>query len=407
MVDRQVLSGNVVLPERVLSGGAVVIEAETIAWVGRLADLPEDYASAPREDVGDGFIVPGFVDVHCHGGGGASFPDATTLEEVRVAANEHLRRGTTTLVASLVTAAIPVLEERAALLSDAVNAGIIAGIHYEGPFLSQARCGAQNPAFLVPATAEDARKLVAAADGNAVSMTLAPERCLDEEGRRAVEVLVEGAILPSWGHSDCTTAQANAAVTLGEETLEGQTPLPRGGRASVTHLFNGMPPMHHRAPGPIPALIAAAQEGRIVAEMICDGVHLDPLLVAEVVKIVGRENAVFVTDAMAAAGMEDGDYVLGPNEVTVKDGVARLTHGGNLAGGTSHLVDQVRTAVVEGGIALEDAVYLATVQGARFLGLDDRGAVAAGLRADLVLMDQDLRFAKAYRAGHPVSALVG
>lgn len=403
MANRLVLGGNIVLPDRVLPDGALVVDEETIAWVGRRAELPTEFADAPIDSVGEGYIMPGFVDVHCHGGGGASFPDATSLEDVAVAADEHLNHGTTTLVASLVTAAVPVLEERAALLSQAVDAGVIAGIHYEGPFLSEARCGAQNPAFLVPATSADARRLVTAAGGNAVSITLAPERCLDEAGKEAVSILVEGGLLPSWGHSDCTTTQANAAVNLGEELLSSQARPPRGGRASVTHLFNGMPPMHHRAPGPIPALLAAAQEGRIVAELICDGVHLDPHLVAEVVKLVGRENAVFVTDSMAAAGMADGDYVLGPNEVTVKDGVARLTHGGNLAGGTSHLAGQVRTAVVDAQLPLEDAVYLSTLQGARFLGLTDRGALAEGLRADIAVMDQDLHFSRAYRKGRLVS----
>lgn len=401
-MDVQVLKGNVVLPDRVLPEGAVAFAAGEIAWVGPAADLPDAYVAAPASDVGRGYIMPGFVDVHCHGGGGASFPDATSLEDVEVAADEHLRHGTTTLIASLVTAAIPVLEERANLLADAVEAGIIAGIHYEGPFLSEARCGAQNPAYLIPATAADAGRLVAAARGYAVSITLAPEKCLDAQGRNAVATLVAGQIMPSWGHSDCTTAQANEAVDLGTALIAAQSPTPRGGRASVTHLFNGMPPMHHRAPGPIPALMAAAQDGRIVAELICDGVHVDPLLVSEVIKIVGRDNAVFVTDAMAAAGMDDGDYVLGPNEVTVTDGVARLTHGGNLAGGTSHLADQVRIAVRRGGIPVEDAVYLSSLQGARFLGLGDRGAIAKGMRADLVIMDEELNFVSAFRAGQVV-----
>ena len=228
MSDIQLLTGSVVLPDKTITNGAVVIEGELIAWVGSQADLPDRYADASRLDA-DGYILPGLIDVHCHGGGGASFPDSLTMADVEQAANEHLKYGTTTLVASLVTAAIPVLEERAGLLADAVEAGIIAGIHYEGPFLSEARCGAQNPAFLVPATPTDATKLVEAGRGYAVSITLAPERCLDEDGREAVRLLVEGGILPSWGHSDCTVSQANEAVEMGVDLLAENKI--RGGKA--------------------------------------------------------------------------------------------------------------------------------------------------------------------------------
>lgn len=403
MGNSQVLVGSVILTNTIHEDAAVVLDGEKIAWVGKRVDLPEQYSTLEVTTVAaGGYIAPGFVDVHSHGGGGASFPDATTIEDVQVAADEHLSHGTTTLVASLVTAAIPVLEERAALLADAVEAGIIIGIHYEGPFLSKARCGAQNPKYLVPATPADAQKLVDAARGYAVSITLAPEHCLDEDGRAAVEILINGGILPSWGHSDCTTAQANEAVDMGEALLDATPQKIRGGLGTVTHLFNGMPPMHHREPGPIPALMAAASEGRLIAELISDGVHLDPALVTEVLNLVGRDNLVFVTDAMAAAGMEDGEYVLGPNAVTVLDGVARLTDGGNLAGGTSRLADQVKTAVQQGGVPLVDAIFLAAKQGAKVLGLTDRGEIAAGKRADVVVLTEDLDVQQVYRAGQLV-----
>ncbi len=403
MKNPSLLSGSVVLRDTVHEDAAVVLEDGKIAWVGEEANLPEQYASldAVRAPEG-GYIVPGYIDVHDHGGGGASFPDALTLEDVQTAANEHLKQGTTTLVASLVTAAIPVLEERASLLADAVEKGIIQGIHYEGPFLSKARCGAQNPKYLVPATPQDAQRLVDAARGYAVSITLAPEHCLDEDGREAVSILINGGLLPSWGHSDCTTAQANEAIELGQALLEAAPSKIRGGVGTVTHLFNGMPPMHHRAPGPIPAFLAAASEGRLIAELISDGVHLDPALVTEVLNLVGRSNLVFVTDAMAAAGMEDGDYVLGPNEVTVLDGVARLTHGGNLAGGTSRLADQVKVAVHQGGVSVVDAVYLATVQGAKVLGLEDRGEIAVGKRGDVLVLSPKLDVEQVYREGERV-----
>ncbi|MFZ1381459.1 MAG: amidohydrolase family protein [Scrofimicrobium sp.] len=385
---RQKWSGVVVLPSEEIAKGTVITEGDRIIWVGASTEIPIELSDTPNEDLPDGaVIIPGLIDVHCHGGGGASFPDSTSLQDVKTAASEHLKNGTTTLVASLVTAPVDILEQRATLLAKAVGEGIIEGIHFEGPFLSEARCGAQDPRYLIPATPDVARRLVAAAGGKAVSMTIAPERATGSEGREALEVLVRGDVLPSWGHTDSGIETAEEAVEAGLDLISDKASPTRGGRATVTHLFNGMRPLHHRDPGPISVFLAAAERGDVVVEMINDGTHLDPQLVRQVLDIVGRDNAVFVTDAMAAAGMPDGDYVLGPQAVTVEGGVARLAEGGAIAGGTARLVDCVRTAVLKSGISLVDAVYLGTVQGAKILGLTDRGELAPGKRADLVVLD--------------------
>ncbi len=403
--------GRVVTAEEVIDSASVVAHGDQIVWVGRAKDLPEKYAHAV-EQVPSGpvepTIIPGLVDVHCHGGGGVSFPDSLTLDDVRTAAGEHLKHGTTTIIASLVTAPVEILETRARLLAVASQEGIIAGIHYEGPFLSEIRCGAQDPRYLIRATPDTARRLVDAAGGMAVSMTIAPEMSEDAEGRESLKILVAGGILPSWGHTDCGIEQANDAVDTGVGDLQAAavksgSPV-RGGRATATHLFNGMRPLHHRNPGPIPALLAAAQNGRVVVEMINDGIHLDSALVASVIDLVGRDNAVFVTDAMAATGMPDGSYALGSQAVHVKGGVARLADSDAIAGGTAHLLDCVRTAVKCSGIDLVDAVYLASAQGAAVLGLDDRGSLAVGLRADLVVADDDLRVMSVVRCGKSASS---
>lgn len=396
--------GRVVLEDRVVTDGAVVTSGSEIVWVGEANALPQEWAYAASAELPEkSLIMPGLIDVHCHGGGGASFPDSTSLEDVTVAAQEHLKQGTTTLIASLVTAPLDVLVQRANLLAEAVQSGIIEGIHYEGPFLSEARCGAQDPRYLIPATPEAADQLVEAAGGFAVSMTFAPERAVTDQGRRAVEILAEGGILPSWGHTDSGIADAETAVEMGVRDLAAQKPAPRGGRATVTHLFNGMRPLHHREPGPITVFLEAAQRGEVVVEMINDGVHLDPSLVRKVVEMVGRENAVFVTDAMAAAGMEDGSYVLGPQEVRVQGGVARLAHGNAIAGGTARLLDIVRVAVQRSGLEIHDAVFMASTQGARILGLKDRGLLKAGLRADLVIVDDNMDVLKVVREGRTVA----
>ncbi len=402
---RQKWSGVVVLPSEEIAEGTVITEGDRIIWVGASTEIPVELSDTPSEDLPDGaVIIPGLIDVHCHGGGGASFPDSTSLQDVKTAASEHLKNGTTTLVASLVTAPVDILEQRATLLAKAVGEGIIEGIHFEGPFLSEARCGAQDPRYLIPATPDVARRLVAAASGKAVSMTIAPERATGSEGREALEVLVGGDVLPSWGHTDSGIETAEAAVEAGLDLISDKASPTRGGRATVTHLFNGMRPLHHRDPGPISVFLAAAERGDVVVEMINDGTHLDPQLVRQVLDIVGRDNAVFVTDAMAAAGMPDGDYVLGPQAVRVEGGVARLAEGGAIAGGTARLVDCVRTAVLKSGISLVDAVYLGTVQGAKILGLTDRGELAPGKRADLVVLDPgDLGVLRVVRGGELVA----
>ncbi len=386
MPDKKAYVGEVILKDEVLSDGVVVTDGGTITWVGPLTDLPDELAGVEQiEFDADSYIMPGLVDVHCHGGGGASFPDATTLDDVRAAAGEHLKHGTTTMIASLVTAAIPVLEEKGALLADAVDEGIIAGFHYEGPFISKEKCGAQNPKYIVAATPDDARKLVEAGRGNAVTITIAPEQCLGDEGKEALGILIDGDILPSWGHTNATTNQTVDAIDMGIDLLKEAPEKVRGGRGTVTHLFNGMPPMHHRSPGPIPAFMRAAAKGELFAELINDGIHVDPLMVGQVVAGVGRENCVYVTDSMAAAGMPDGEYVLGPQEVRVKHGVARLLHGDALAGGTSHLLDQVRIGYQIAGLPLVDSVYLATRAGADVLGNKEIGRLEAGSKADLLI----------------------
>lgn len=389
--------GAVVTPAGIVPEGAVVFDGDTLLWVGDASEVPSPWAgledSAPA---GTAYLLPGLVDIHCHGGGGASFPDAEAIEDVRTAAAEHLGNGTTTLVASLVTAPLDTLEQQARLLAEAVAQGIVRGIHFEGPFLSAARCGAQDPRYLIDPTASGMARLLEASGGKALSMTVAPERAvLAPEGPAAMRALADSGAIPSWGHTDASADITAQAIELGES-------LGASARITVTHMFNGMPPLHHRSPGPIGRFLAAARAGRLVLELICDGVHIDPSLVGDVVRTVGRDNCVFVTDSMAAAGMPDGDYRLGPQAVRIEDGIARLAEGGALAGGTSHLLDCVRVAVTQAALPLDDAVFLAATQGARIFGWDDRGELTAGRRADLLALDGDLALLGVLRGGESV-----
>ena len=389
------LRGRIVTPDAVHDDGLVVVDGERITWVGPVSAAPDD-VTVPPADLEPPTILPGLVDLHCHGGGGASFPDATDASAARTAVTEHLAHGTTSLVASLVTADREALLTSAALLADLADAGELAGIHLEGPFLSRARCGAQNPAFMVPGDAALVRELAAAARGHLVSMTLAPEvpGILGADG--AIVALARTGALPSIGHTDASAELTDTAIDAARSALAA--PGSRSARPTVTHLFNGMRPVHHRDPGAVAACLGAAARGRAVVELVADSVHLAPATVRAVFDMVGPAGIALVTDAMAAAGMPDGDYVLGPMSVQVRDGVARLTDGGAIAGGTAHLLDTVRWSVSI-GVPLVDAVRAASTTPANVLGRPDIGALEAGRRADLVVVDAELRVVQVMLAG--------
>lgn len=335
------------------------------------------------------------MDLHCHGGGGASFPDATGLEDMLTAVAEHRRHGTTSLVASLVTADADTLRSRVSDLARLAADGEIAAIHLEGPFLSVERRGAQNPEHITAGDAELVRELAELAGGALATMTVAPET---EHADAVLAALAEAGAVPSLGHTDGSSAQMTRAVGLSLEALRSARG--RSARPTATHLFNGMRPIHHRDPGPALAALDAAARGELVVEVIADGVHLDARTVAHVFSLAAEDAVVLVTDAMAAAGMPDGQYRLGSLDVTVRSGVATLTGGTAIAGGTAHLLDVVRFAVEEAGVDLVRAVRAASSTPAQVLGMQDRiGSLAAGRRADAVLVDAQLAPVSVLRAG--------
>ncbi|WP_298459381.1 N-acetylglucosamine-6-phosphate deacetylase [uncultured Cellulomonas sp.] len=394
-----VLRGRVVTPDAVLDDGAVVVDGEQIAWVGAVPAVPPALAAAVRAAPAPGAgttLLPGLVDLHDHGGGGVSFPDATTADEALRAVGEHLAHGTTSLVASLVTADRGTLLTRAALLADLADSGDLVGIHAEGPFLSPARCGAQNPADMLDGDPGLVRELAAAARGHLVTMTVAPEVEGVRGGAGVLATLAQVGAVPSIGHTDASAEVVDDAVAQARSALG--RPGTRSPRPTATHLFNGMRPLHHRDPGPVAACLAAASRGDLVVELVADGTHLAPGTVRAVFDLVGPDAIALVTDAMAAAGMADGSYRLGPVHVRVVDGVARLVDGGAIAGGTAHLLDVVR-ATVAAGVRLEHAVRAASLTPAGVLGRADLGALAPGRRADVVVVDGGLMPLGVLRAG--------
>lgn len=392
-----VLRGRVVTPSGVLDDGVVVVRGSLLAWVGPATEVPEPWsalAAAAEPDVDT--ILPGLVDLHCHGGGGASFPDALDVTTARRAVTEHLSHGTTSLVASLVTADEATLLARTAVLADLADAGDLVGIHLEGPFLSRARCGAQDPELMVAGDAGLVREVARVARGHLVTMTVAPEVAGVLGRGGALTALAEVGAVPSIGHTDASAELVEQALATAWSALA--RPGTRSTRPTATHLFNGMRPLHHRDPGPVAACLAAAARGRAVLELVADGVHLAPATVRAVFDLVGPGAVALVTDAMAAAGMPDGSYDLGPVRVRVAGGVARLAEGDAIAGGTAHLLDVVRS-VVGAGVPLADAVIAASTTPAQVLGRTDVGALVAGRRADVVVVDGGLRPRRVLRGG--------
>lgn len=391
------LHGTAVLPGGLMPGALVLISGQDIIWSGPAAQAPAHTAQSTVEH--DDLILPGLVDVHCHGGGGASFPDASDAQTMLTAVHEHRRHGTTSLVASLVTADAATLRERVTDLAELAAAEEIAGIHLEGPFVSVARRGAQNPEHIIDGDADLVRELAQIAGGALATMTLAPET---GDADAVITALAEVGAVPSLGHTDGSSTQMTRAIALSIQELrreKGRSPLP-----TATHLFNGMRPIHHRDPGPALASLDAAARGEMVVEVIADGVHLDARTVAHVFALAAPDHVVLVTDAMAAAGMADGQYRLGALDVTVAEGTATLTEGGAIAGGTAHLLDVLRFTVLEAGVDLVPAVRAATVVPARVLGAADRiGHLGAGARADAVLVDEQLQVRRVIRRGEVLS----
>ncbi|MCE6995655.1 N-acetylglucosamine-6-phosphate deacetylase [Saccharothrix sp. S26] len=365
-VDVTLTGGRVVTPDGVLDQGWVAVRDGLIAAVGTGAP-PE----GPTSDVDGGWLVPGFVDIHCHGGGGEAFTSADPARVIK-AANAHRRHGTTTLLASLVSRPIPELAHQVTALAELVRDDVVAGIHLEGPFLSAARCGAHDPAILCPPDRASIDKLLDAGGGAVRMITVAPEL---EHGVDAVRHLVDNDVLAAIGHTDATEAQIRPAVEAGATV--------------ATHLFNGMRPLHHREPGPIGALL---DDERVTVELICDLVHLHPTAVRLAARHAGVGRTVLVTDAIAAAGVGDGVYDVGGLEVRVVDGVPTLAGGASLAGSTLTMDAAFRNAVQSCGLTIEEAVHATSTRPARLLGLQDRtGELRAGLAADVVVLDAELK----------------
>ncbi len=374
-------NARVLTPAGWLDPGTVRVERARIAAVEASSDRTGDAPSTV--DLDGAAVVPGFIDIHSHGGGGGAFPSGDA-DDARMVAAFHRAHGTTSIVASLVTAPLDDLERSVKTLAPLVSDGTLAGIHLEGPYLSRARCGAHNPSYLRKPDIDEVTRLVDAGEGAIRMITVAPEL---PDALSLIEHIANAGVIAAVGHSDATYSETRAALAAGARV--------------GTHLYNAMRGLHHREPGAAAALL---EHKDVVVELVNDGVHLHDSVVGITFDMVGAARIALVTDAMAAAGMGDGIYPLGPMTVRVAGGIARLVERGStpgaIAGSTLTMDASVRRAVDDVGISLEAAAESASTTPARVLGIDaEAGSIETGKRADLVVLDDDLAVTRVMRHG--------
>lgn len=372
----RLLVEHAVTPDGVVREAMIVIDADRIVSCERTPDP----VAGDVEQV-EGWVVPGFVDTHVHGGGGYDY--ATQDPEEAVAARAfHAVHGTTTSFASLVTAPVDVLCRQLATLADLVDDGHFAGIHLEGPFLSPRQPGAHAPGLLRAPDPACVARLVAAGRGRLAMVTVAPEL---PGAIAAIKQLTGDGVGVAVGHFDADERTTEAALEAGATV--------------VTHLFNAMPAIHHRRPGPVPLLLT---DSRVSVELIGDGFHVHPQVLEMAVAAAGPDRVTLVTDAMVAAGMPDGEYALGGLDVRVRDGQARLVgpdgSAGPIAGSTLTMARafELMTGVVDDIVAV---AAMASTNAARRWGLAEVGLIAPGRRADLCVVDRDGALQRVMRNG--------
>lgn len=360
-------NATLVLPIGVVTGGWLAVAGGRITAVGG----PE--RTRPRDpdvlDLHGRWIVPGFVDLHVHGGGGESYCCAEAAK-VNVISSIHRAHGTTSSLASLTTAPLDDMVRAAGVLADRADRGVLVGIHAEGPFLSPAHAGEQDPAAMLAPDPAVLHQLVDACRGHLRVLTIAPEL---PGALELIKRAVDLGVLVAVGHTGASYERTREAIEAGARL--------------ATHLFHAHPDLQQREPGPAGALL---EHPDVVVELIADGVHLHDALLAMVFRLCGAERVALVTDAMAAAGCGDGRYQIGTRQIEVRGGVA-LREGTTAIAGSTLTQDAALRRAVDAGVSLLNAVTALTATPARALGIADRvGALVPGLSADLLVLGPGL-----------------
>jgi N-acetylglucosamine-6-phosphate deacetylase len=342
-------------------------EARSDVWIdirdGLIHEIGDGtHPSAERKFTGT--LIPGFVDIHCHGGGGYYFSNLNP-DQITGAINIHRRAGTTTQFASLVTADLDQLKAQIEALIPFVQSGDLAAIHLEGPYLSRTKCGAHAPELLRSPHLSEIKSLIEWGQGTIAMVTIAPEL---EGALESIAWLASQGIIAAIGHSDADADTARAAIDAGAKV--------------VTHFTNAMAKMV----GGQSMATEVLEDSDISLELINDGTHV-PVDVIEVLKKNAMDRTILVTDAMSAAGGNDGKYLIGELEVEVKDSIARLVSNGALAGSTLTMERAFINFINKGGVSIVDAVHASSTRAAHVFGLKNEGSISIGKKANILHFD--------------------
>lgn len=331
-----------------------------------VADCPP---GAARIDLGGGWLLPGFIDTQVNGGGGVLFNDDPSVDTIRRIGAAHARFGTTAFMPTLISDTLDRVDMAMRAAEQAIAHGVpgVVGIHIEGPFLNPLRKGTHDAARFLRLDAASIDLLGSLRRGRTL-VTLAPEMCTPDD----IAALVAAGVIVAAGHSDADYATATRAFDAG---ITG-----------VTHLFNAMSPLHHREPG----LVGAAIENqRIYAGLIVDGQHVAPAALRIALAARPHDRFMLVTDAMSPVGTDATSFDLQGKTIRIANGVC-MEENGTLAGSALDMATAVRNAVAMLGLDVAEAAAMAAASPAAFLGLEDRGTLRPGARADLVWLDADL-----------------
>ena len=350
----------IIFADRVITGHHDLHDAWVAVDNGYIVDAGIGNPPSGQIEQVDGWLIPGFVDIHVHGGGGGSFSKA----EVAQAAGFHREHGTTTMLASLVSENMEDLKQQIRALLPHVEQEEIAGIHLEGPFIAERRCGAHAPHVLTAPRGEFVEELLALGSGAIRMVTIAPEL---EGAQSAIAIFASHGVIAALGHSDGTATDAHFGVNAGGTV--------------ITHLFNGMRPLHHRDTG---LADVGLLDTRVTCELILDGHHLSDQITEIALRLLG-DRWIAVTDAVAAAGISDGVYTLGSLSVEAKDGVVRVMPSGALAGSTLTMDRAFEAITTKFHRSPLEAVQATSTRPAALLGRHDIGVLRPGARADLVV----------------------
>ncbi|MCI2172394.1 N-acetylglucosamine-6-phosphate deacetylase [Schleiferilactobacillus perolens] len=367
------------LPSNTENGGYLEITDE-----GKFGQyLPESQKPTGKiEEMNGQWIAPGLVDTHIHGLLGHDVMD-NDWEAIKTMSEGLLKAGVTSWLPTTLTGSFDQLNAVCKTIGDHAGqetGAKIQGIYFEGPYFTTEHKGAQNPKYFKDPSFSEYQQWQASAKGLLRKIAIAPERHGAVEFTRAVTA--DGTVV-ALGHSDATFEQAQACIEAGASVF--------------THTFNGMSGLNHRAPGMVGA---AMYLNRVDDELICDGHHVRPEVATILIKEKGPEHIALITDCMRAGMMPDGDYVLGEFPVYVKDGMARLKGGNNLAGSVLKLNEAIKNVVDWNGVAPQDAVEMGSYVPAKSSGVGEKcGSILPGRAADYIVLNDDMSLTATYLDG--------